>query len=102
MTKVLTLARLTNFYIFVVINRYHSSSKISKYLWFCKSLKSRFYAFCICPANAADKSGMHDYMCIKDSFGQQSNLVVALHNDQVTHSSGKKRSKFNLKHLAHT
>lgn len=33
---------------------------------------------------------MHDYMCIKEPFCQQSNSVVALHNDQVTHHSGKK------------
>ena len=32
---------------------------------------------------------MHDHLCIKELDCQQSNLVVALHHDQVTHTSGK-------------
>ena len=38
---------------------------------------------------AGGQKRMHDHLCIKELDCQQSNLVVALHHDQVTHTSGK-------------
>ena len=38
---------------------------------------------------------MHDHLCIKELDCQQSNLVVALHHDQVTHTSGKNKHTAN-------